>query len=170
MASKFEFIEGWPDYAVNKAGRVISRKRRWLGWLTLKPGLASNGYLTVCLSRQINGKTQRKTFCLHELVLCAFVGPMPESAECCRHLDGNKLNNELENLKWGTFAENSHDMDQHGTRALGEKHGGKLTKEKVLSIRRRHASGITQTKLAKEHGVHQVTISEIVTRKIWRHI
>jgi hypothetical protein len=40
----------------------------------------------------------------------------PEHPEqtCIRHLDGNALNNTLENLKWGTAKENSNDMVKHG--------------------------------------------------------
>ena len=46
----------------------------------------------------------------------------------------------------------------------------KLTSDGVRSIRKRHAEGVTQTALAKEHGVTQVTVSKIVARKSWAHI
>lgn len=50
---------------------------------------------------------------LHRLVLLAFIGPCPKGQEC-RHLDGNRQNNRLNNLKWGTRSENAQDRLRHG--------------------------------------------------------
>lgn len=87
----------------------------------LRPGVASHGYPTVVL--------KQKSFCLHELVLTAFVGPRP-TAHVCRHLDGNKLHNSLSNLAWGTESQNRLDVKWHrGT-------GQKLTFNQVFEIRR----------------------------------
>jgi hypothetical protein len=51
---------------------------------------------------------------VHRAVLDAFVGPCPDGMEC-RHLDGNAANNKLDNLAWGTPAENRRDIALHGT-------------------------------------------------------
>ena len=52
---------------------------------------------------------------VHRLVLRAFAGdPAPHQTET-RHLDGDKLNNELSNLAWGTPAQNTADKVRHGT-------------------------------------------------------
>ena len=51
---------------------------------------------------------------VHQLVLEAFVSPRPEGCVDVRHLDGNRKNNKVENLKWGTHAENMRDMSRHG--------------------------------------------------------
>ena len=67
----------------------------------LQPVSHLSGYLTVACCV---GGTMTKTY-LHRLVLETFVGPCP-SGEECSHLDGNKTNNCLENLKWSTRAEN----------------------------------------------------------------
>ena len=37
------------------------------------------------------------------------------------HIDGNKLNNNLSNLKWGSYAENYADIVKHKTNAIGKK-------------------------------------------------
>lgn len=55
---------------------------------------------------------------VHELVLLAFVGPRPDWAAHIRHLDGNKLNNVLRNLAYGTAAENAQDAIRHGANRL----------------------------------------------------
>jgi hypothetical protein len=74
----------------------------------------SGKYLSVKLSRA--GVT--KTRYTHELVLLAFEGVKPEMDVRCeiRHLDGDKLNNALSNLKYGTIKENYDDRKLH---ALG---------------------------------------------------
>ena len=56
-----------------------------------------------------------KTAYTHELVLLAFEGYRPEMDERCeiRHLDGDKTNNRLTNLKYGTTKENMADRKLH---------------------------------------------------------
>jgi len=71
----------------------------------------SGKYLSVKLSRA--GVT--KTKYTHELVLLAFEGVKPELKGRCeiRHLDGDKFNNALSNLKYGTASENWEDRKLH---------------------------------------------------------
>ena len=71
----------------------------------------SGSYLSVKLSKA--GIT--RTAYVHELVLMAFVGPRPPMDERCeiRHLDGDKTNNQLSNLKYGTSKENAADRKLH---------------------------------------------------------
>lgn len=68
------------------------------------------GYLTVGLSR--DGQATRRA--VHSLVAETFIGPRPNGAEVC-HIDGNPANNGLENLRYGTHAENEADKRRHGT-------------------------------------------------------
>lgn len=57
----------------------------------------------------------RRTQYIHHLVLLAFKGPRPytESRGEIRHLDGDKLNNALSNLAYGTIEENAADRIRH---------------------------------------------------------
>jgi hypothetical protein len=50
---------------------------------------------------------------LHRVVLLAFVGPLPPGQET-RHLDGDKTNNALSNLTYGTSSENKLDTIRLG--------------------------------------------------------
>lgn len=59
-----------------------------------------------------NGK--RRQWRLHQLVAAAFLGEKPAGYET-RHLDGNKLNNRITNLAYGTASENGLDRVRHGT-------------------------------------------------------
>ena len=72
----------------------------------------------------------------------------------------------------GTAKDNSEDMTAKGRSCRGERQGqSKLTENIVKAIRSKYAEGkVTQKKLADEHGIHQVTVSEIILRKIWQHV
>jgi hypothetical protein len=71
----------------------------------------TGAYLSVKLAKA--GVT--KTRYVHDLVLLAFDGQRPESNERgeIRHLDGDKMNNHLSNLKYGTAKENMADRKLH---------------------------------------------------------
>lgn len=64
-----------------------------------------NGYMYVSLNK--NGKSFNKR--LHILVAQAFI-PNPENKPQVNHIDGNKENNNLENLEWCTSSYNVRDM------------------------------------------------------------
>lgn len=99
---------------------------------------------------------------VHTLVLEAFTGPCPEDMEC-RHLDGDRANNVLSNLAWGTKAENEADKQRHGRIRR------RLTLEQVRDIRRRAAAGESRRAIAKAFGIAHTTVNHIVHRDIWKH-
>lgn len=98
-------------YEVSDLGRV---KRVGAGQGT-RPGIRKlhanprSGYLSVNLSKGNRQRTHR----VHRLVLEAFVGPCPEGMESC-HADDDRNNNRLENLRWGTHAENCEERRTNG--------------------------------------------------------
>ena len=49
---------------------------------------------------------KKKNYGIHILIMLAFVGPMPKNKEIVNHIDENKENNCLENLKYATQQEN----------------------------------------------------------------
>lgn len=67
----------------------------------LSKGIDKNGY--VCISLNINGKY--KTMRVHRLVANAFI-PKEEGKDVVNHIDGDKTNNNIENLEWCTQSEN----------------------------------------------------------------
>lgn len=96
-------------YEVSDQGRVRSWVSRPAPRLLSAIPL-SNRYVSVALSR--GGFTKQQL--LHRVVLAAFVGPCPTGMET-RHLDGNRTNNRLTNLAYGTPRENGLDRVRHGT-------------------------------------------------------
>ena len=158
-------------YEVSSFGRVRSLDR----WVKANSGRRRTGvrYFTPSASGK-NKKYKRvllrnpdKQRPVHHLVLEAFVGPRPEDCEA-RHLDGNPGNNRLDNLAWGTKAENQADKIRHGTILRGTANpASKLTEADVIAIR---ASNKRQVDLAEIYGVTQPIISAIRLRKIWKHL
>lgn len=106
-------VPDWPDYSVSSAGRVISHKGK-------RPRLLvqwdQNGYPFVTL--RVPGR--RKTATVHGLVARAFLGPRPEGLEV-RHLNGEAWDCRLQNLSYGTHAENMQDCLAHGRHAMANK-------------------------------------------------
>ena len=61
-----------------------------------------NGYVVVSLFK--DGK--QRNFKVYRLVAKSFI-PNPENKPCVDHIDTNKENNKVENLKWVTYQENT---------------------------------------------------------------
>lgn len=115
----------------------------------LRPaGQKKDPHLRVVLGHGASG------VCVHNLVVLAFIGPRPRGADI-RHLDGNPLNNRVDNLAYGTRTENILDVFRVG------KAWRKLTAEKALEIKKRLQAGEIGVVLAREYGVSQSTVSAI---------
>jgi len=93
------------NYEISNLGRF-----RKIGQRRLISGSIYEGYIHV----QINGVTKS----LHRLVAQAFI-PNPEGKELVDHIDGNRTNNYVSNLRWVTPKENSN--NEHRLNLLTEK-------------------------------------------------
>jgi hypothetical protein len=129
-------VQGFPRYRVLSSGVVYAKPARpsdppWRKVRVQK--CPTYGYLTVTLSE----KGTTATIKLHRLVLEAFIGPRPQGM-VCRHLDGNKLNNRLSNLLWGTPAENAADRVLHGQTRLRNDSSQHRVVDKPLQASRTH--------------------------------
>lgn len=113
-------IVGWEElYEVSDHGRVRSLDRTTptkngrtaiLRGRVLRATANSNGYKIAILQSGPRRSAKR----VHRLVLEAFVGPCPDGMQVC-HSDGNRVNNSLGNLRYGTTSENRLDSVKHGT-------------------------------------------------------
>ena len=96
----WSLIEG-THYEISTLGRV-----RRIGKRNLTKGHSDKlGYVVVALP--INNK--RTNFRVHRLVAQAFI-PNPENKEQVDHIDGNRANNRVENLRWVTAEENANNQ------------------------------------------------------------
>jgi len=134
----------------------------------LKPQKNTSGYLYVNLCH--NSKSTKKY--IHRLKAFAFIDNKQNSKEV-NHIDGNKLNNEINNLEWVTSKENKeHAFKNNINNYKGENHKlSKLTSTDVLNIRKEYAeSKITHSKLAFNYGVNQSAITRVINKTSWSHI
>lgn len=58
------------------------------------------------------GSRKAKTFSVHRLVADAFI-PNPENKDQVDHIDRNKANNVVTNLRWATAFENQQNRERH---------------------------------------------------------
>ncbi len=117
----------------------------------------SHGYATI--------RADGKNLLVHRLVAKRWLGN-PEGKRTVNHKDGNKLNNNLDNLEWATDTENN----QHSWRELGRKPSRGRKKlpdelaQQVLDLK----GWMTQKEIAKAYGVKVSLVADIHTgrRKI----
>lgn len=117
MEESWKPVVGWEDsYEVSDKGRVRSVDRiietktgdQHLKGKVLSPAYYK-GYPRVNLCKNRKGRSAW----IHRLVLEAFVGPCPANHEAC-HWNDNPSDNRLENLRWGTRADNTLDKVRNG--------------------------------------------------------
>ncbi len=161
-------------YEVSSFGRVKSLPRRVISgksWrdtiaIILVPWVSKSGYLQH--SVWSNGRSHSRF--VHRLVLEAFIGFRPDDMQC-RHLDGNRTNNYLENLRWGTSQENSDDCRKHKMTLCGEKNrSSKLKDDEVRCIKMRLKCGESQHSIACDFPVGRSTIQKIKSGEAWSHV
>lgn len=110
--AEWHVIPGFSRYEITREGEVRNRET-----LRVLRGHPVRGYPAFRIERD---DAQVKQPYLHTLLLITFVGPKGPG-EVCRHLDGNKLNHSLDNLRWGTETENMYDLVRHGNHAMAKK-------------------------------------------------
>lgn len=140
----------------------------------LKCYVNEDGYLACRLSY---GTMARGPKLVHRLMLSSFVRP-PKLGEVTRHLNGNRLDNRLANLAWGTILENAKDRIAHGRQLRCEQHpSAKLTRKQVLEIRsapRGTNANPVNMQLAKRYGVSFSLIERLRERntrsRLWRDV
>jgi hypothetical protein len=153
MVSSYGRMKSCDRYLATWYGKRLAKGK------ILQPVESMYGYLCVTLE----GRQRR----LHCVVLEAFRGLRP-AGMIARHLDGDRRNNHISNLRWGTSRENEADKIWHGTIARGERNGlAKLTAKDVRRIRKSNEQGI---ELARRLSVSPSLISCVRLGKVWGHL
>lgn len=162
-------LKKFPGYYASEDGHIYSTRS---GDLRILPERIHKGYYRVNIR---DGSTPVKQAAepVHKLILEAFVGNRPQGY-VCRHLNGNALDNRLENICWGTPKENAHDAIKHGT-AVCLRHGekaiaSKLTENDVHKIIELYEQGYQQKDIAVIFSVSQRHVNDIVNKQTWKHL
>ena len=107
---KWKLVPGCDKrYEVSDAGHI----RNSASHKVYKPWICKNGYAYVSIVS--HGK--RSKVSVHRLVAACFI-PNPENKPCVNHIDGNKSNNNVDNLEWSTFSENIKHSWDSGLRVM----------------------------------------------------
>ncbi|AGC01811.1 HNH endonuclease [Acanthamoeba polyphaga moumouvirus] len=95
----FKNIKTFPNYWINSKGQIYSKP--------FKKFMKLNKHKTGCLQLQLSKKNPdgegiiKKTVLVHNLVAIYFLNkPEEEEFNCVTHIDGDKSNNDVKNLKW----------------------------------------------------------------------
>ena len=148
-------IPGYDGYYADNLGNIYNAKGH-----KLIASVGSDGYLRLFPYR--NGK--RTNVSVHRLIALSFHG-YPQDGCVVQHINGDKLDNRAENLKWGTPAENREDMIFHGTNSIPRFR--RLTEQDVLDIRQSEKSNYA---LAAEYGVTASTIRHARHYRTWKYL
>ena len=140
------------DYDVSNQGRVRHGSR------ILSGSVHSDNYILVTL--------HGKQVPVHRLVAEAFI-PNGENKPEVNHIDGNKMNNAVDNLEWVTRAENQKHAVDNGLQPKPTKtYQGKFTAEQREEIKRLWDSGtFSRRQLSKKFSVSHTCINDIINDK-----
>lgn len=94
---EFRIIEDYSNYSVSNFGNVKNNHTSKI----LKKHTNTDGYFTVILCK--NGKW--KQFRVHRLIALAFI-PNPQTKPLIDHIDNDRSNNNINNLRWCDSQEN----------------------------------------------------------------
>jgi len=142
------------DYEITQDGLVINKNTNHV----LKPQPNAKGYLRVSIGK--------KLVFVHRLVAEKYI-PNPENLPQVNHKDGNKLNNNVDNLEWVDNQQNRDHAVLTGLHKSGEAvKNAKLNWEKVEYIRTHPEISVKE--YALRYGVSERTIRDVINYKTWK--
>jgi ribosomal protein S8 len=157
-------------FKISTYGRVIncSGEKEYL-----KKQTFINGYETISLKQEMNRKSTSRY--VHKLVAQHFIEKESEEQIYVIHLNYDKNNNTVENLKWATKREKElHQFNNPTWEAIFKNRStdyAKLTAGKVKIIKRQLLNNRTRiSMIAKRFGVSDTQIHRIKSGENWSHV
>ena len=162
QVSNFGRVRSLDRYPLFKDGR-----KRLLKGKVLKPVKDHNGRLYVKLS---NNENVRKNKSISRMVATAFLGSPEDVLLEVNHIDGNPLNNHIENLEWTTRQENmKHAVDNNLFRTGEDSPHNKVLISDVEDIfKLKFVESKTNKEIATIYNVSRQTIDSIIKGESWQ--
>lgn len=173
----FEGIHPEEKYEISNYGRIKRFDTKLNEWKINKPANV-NGYAYFSFrTAPAEGSRNRITKSLHRLVAELFLEKPNQDSDNVIHLDFNKWNNQLDNLKWATKKEMfEHSRKSPKTKIAIEKRKGEITNSKltetdVMRLKKKLKRGKNPLyKIAKEFGITHTQLNRIRRGENWGHV
>ena len=162
-----ESISDKEKFMISNHGRIINNKGKE-EFLVKKSYI--NGYQNLPLKQQINGKSTSRY--VHKLIAQHFL----EQGDGIYviHLDYDKTNNHVDNLKWATKSEKEkHQFSNPKYQGEGKIRNSKLTAGRVRMIKKKINDPNRKTRMkiiAKQFGISEMQLYRIKSGENWGHI
>ncbi len=157
---KYTLIPNYSRYEISKCGiiRVVKTKK------IKSQYIGSTGYYMVSFSYNSKSKPKR----VHRLIAATYINNI-YNYKSINHIDGDKLNNSINNLEWCTHLQNMQHAFKTGlANNTGVNNGmAKLNNEKVFKIKSLLQTGLSQQKIADKFNVSRSCILKIHLKKTW---
>lgn len=163
-----------PIYKISNMNRVYSMESKKL--LSVKIKKSGNGYYSVKLQtktpEQMTGKG--KTYSMHRLMMIIFKPVDGMEKLVINHKDGDKSNNDLSNLEWCTFSQNTQhavDMGLYVALRGDAAPWSKITSEtahKICQLLEKHE--LTHDEIAKKCGTSKTVVTNISSNGCWQEV
>ena len=159
--AKYDNIPGCPGYYISKRGQIYSR--------VIPNGNDAGKLGKVWRERRVKimiktptystkrVKIRNKSYSVSRLVALAYI-PNPENKPCVCHKDNNPLNNHVDNLYWGTQAENMSQM------RLDKRDYRKVSIRAHRRVIRLKSLGWSSSRIGKRFKVNRTCINRILNK------
>lgn len=156
-------------YEVSNYGEIRNAKTKKIR----RKNITKTGYYFV--NGSLGSRTKKITFRIHKAVAETFISN-PSNFPVPNHKDGNKLNNNVNNLEWCTYSKNMQHAYDNNLISIpyGEDtHIAKLDNEAVKYIREHYVpydKNFGTRALGRKFGVDHDTIRSVLNNETWTHV
>ena len=165
MLEQWKTILNASNYEVSNLGNVRNKTTKHI----LKGRLTKSGYFQVCVKLDETQKFTNQY--IHRLVALYWI-ENPQQKKEVNHIDGNKENNNVNNLEWVTASENQKHRHLIGINKTSNRRVGKYSKEGILI---KEYDSILEA--AKAEGSPRVSIDNVLQGKrytlkgyVWKYL